>query len=166
MKKLLVGLILLFAVQLSFGQIIKPLPKPNGYKTGWFKPIPKPSSLKLDSPFFTPVIVKPITMTAWRPVASVPLVRYQNGQFSTVTVGGGIAWEYLQFNDTTGRWTSLVSLSPLTVLTGVNVNGSNFSLSYAATAGFFNNLISIGYGYDIVQKAPFFLVSVGVNFNN
>jgi hypothetical protein len=161
MKKILLGLVILFSVQLSFGQLIKPIPKPSS----WLKPIPKPSTLKLDS-VYVPIIKKPVTTTMWRPVGTLPVLRYQNNQFSTVSLGGGIAWEYLQFNDSTGRWSSVVSLSPLTILTGVNINGSTVSLSYAATAGFFNNLLLVGYGYDITQKQPFFLISVGVNFNN
>ena len=105
-------------------------------------------------------------MSAWRPVATLPVLRYQDGQFSTTTIGGGIAWQSLEFNDSTGKWTSTVSLSPLTILTGVNAQGKAFSLSYAATAGFFNNLLLVGGGYDLTAKAPFALVSIGVNFNN
>ena len=163
MKKILLGLVLILTMQTAFAQIIKPIPKPKSYKGGFFKPLDKPDALKLSA---TPVVVKPITMTTWRPVANVPLLRYQDGAFSTVTVGGGVAWEYLQFNDSTGRWNAVVSLSPATILTGVNVNGQAFSISYAATAGFFNNLFSVGYGYDLTQKKTFFLVSVGINFNN
>ncbi len=154
MKKLFLGLTLLFAAELSFGQLIKPIAKPESYKT-------KSTKLTAVAPLTTP-----ITMWSWRPIAVVPLGRYQNGQFSTVTVGGGIALQYLKFDDSTGRWNSIVSISPLTVLTGVNVNGNAFSLSYAATVGILNNLVTVGYGYDLMQRQTFFLLGTTINFNN
>jgi hypothetical protein len=162
MKKLLLVLFTLFTVQLTMGQdFFKPLPKPYGYVKGWYNQIPKlnPDAVKL-SP------VSPIHMSAWRPVATLPVLRYQDGQFSTTTIGGGVAWQYLEFNDSTGKWSSVISISPLTVLTGVNAAGKAFSLSYASTIGFFNNLLLVGGGYDITAGKPFALVSIGVNFNN
>jgi hypothetical protein len=104
-----------------------------------------------------------ITMSGWRPMATIPLFRLQDGNLVPVTVGGGIAWQYLKYNDSTQRWNVLVSLSPATILAGVN-NG--FSFSYAATAGFYNNFIVIGAGWDFTKNEPFYLIGVNINFNN
>jgi len=63
------------------------------------------------------------------------------------------------------------SFSPLTVLiSGDTAEGSTLDISYATTVGFFNNALMLGLGYDFGQvegrRRTFFLLSVGINFNN
>lgn len=153
MKKILVSLsILLLVVGSSYGQTVS---------VPFFHIIPKPevNFANLHLSLTTPNA----GMWAWRPVATGPIVRYEGNSVNATTIGGGIAYQHLVYDSTSGRWNSTISLSPLTLLIGQN---GGFDFSYASTVGFFNGLFVVGGGWDFTNKKPFGLITANINLNN
>jgi len=153
-------------------KFFSPLPLPDGAlrepipDRGPEQPVPVPdlASLKWE----------------WRPTVTLPAFKIVESTredsnidvFVLSSVGGGISYQKLKFDDETQRWKSIFSWSPLTVLLAGNLNDPDTSLdlSLATTLGFVNNLFMIGAGYDfgrVEDRSRFFgLLSVGINFNN
>lgn len=128
---------------------------------------------------------EPTTTWEWRPVITIPALKLtqsvRSGAVADVavltSVGGGLSYEELVRTRTNVGGVEVVkttcpfSISPATFLFAGKTSDSSLDFSYAATAGFFDNKIMIGVGYDlgkIDDKRPsrfFLLLSVGINFN-
>jgi hypothetical protein len=119
------------------------------------------------------------TCAEWRPVVTIPALRVTQSTranavvdaFLLTSVGGGLSWQRLRWNAARRRYDSTFSVSPATVLLAGRIAGDNvLDVSYAATVGFFNNLLMVGTGYDLGtvkgRSRWFGLLSVGINFNN
>ena len=119
------------------------------------------------------------TCTEWRPVVTIPALRLTQSTranavvdaFLLTSVGGGLSWQRLRWDAARKRYASTFSVSPATVLLAGRIAGDNtLDVSYAATAGFFNNLLMFGVGYDLGtvkgRSRCFGLLSIGINFNN
>ncbi|MBD1364429.1 hypothetical protein IDJ77_11475 [Mucilaginibacter sp. ZT4R22] len=154
-------------------------------KTGlgkFFSPIPRPTvqnEFKTGTPDGPSVIPPPETTTAWRPSVVIPALKIVGSDLPNTkvdallltSVGGGLTYEKLTWDEKKNKWHSTFSFSPLTVLINGNLSSSTpINLSYATTIGFFDNLIMFGAGYDLGtvnnRSRLFGLLSIGLNFNN
>ena len=140
---------------------------------GLFKPIPAPSTEGPDPTGKVP------TRSEWRPVVNLPALKLVESSRDDAKVdallltstGGGISWQKLKWDSEEKKWKSTFSISPATILLSGNLSADNpIDISYAATVGFFNNLIMLGGGYDlgsVSDRSRFFgVISIGINFNN
>jgi hypothetical protein len=120
----------------------------------------------------------PQSQNLWKPTVVIPalkLVPATGGNTSLnalllTATGGGISWQHQVWDGS--KWNTTFSFSPATFLVSGNIaSNSNIDFSYAATVGFFNNLIMIGGGYDFGSVASgssrfFGLLSIGINLLN
>ena len=152
----------------------------------FFSPLPPPDrALREPIPDTGPEQPEPVaglasTKWEWRPTVTLPAFKIVESTredskidvFVLSSVGGGISYQKLKFDDETQRWKSIFSWSPITVLLAGNLNDTDspLDLSLATTLGFVNNLFMIGAGYDlgrVEDRSRFFgLLSIGINFNN
>lgn len=159
MKQLSIIIIMSLSISVSGQNLMKK----------FFSPIPK----------LTQKDFAPATKSEWRPIISLPALKIiqstrKDAQIDALlltSTGGGISWQKLKLDNTTNKWNSVFSVSPLTILLSGNLTATNpIDISYATTLGFFNNLLMIGGGYDlgtVTGRSRFFgLLSIGVNLNN
>lgn len=140
---------------------------------GFFKRLEKPTTAQI-------VADNSVTeKSEWRPVVTLPALKLveTNREDAKVdallltSTGGGISWQKLKYDEEDEKWKSTFSVSPITILLSGNLSADTpIDISYAATVGFFNNLIMVGGGYDLGSvsgRSRFFgLISIGINFNN
>jgi len=139
-----------------------------------FSAIPEPREARLAA-----VRPESFTCAEWRPVVTIPALRLTQSTranavvdaFLLTSVGGGLSWQRLRWDPARKRYESTFSVSPATVLLAGRIAGDNtLDVSYAATVGFFNNLLMAGAGYDLgtvkSRSRWFGLLSIGINFNN
>jgi len=143
----------------------------------FFLPIPPPDSATKLS---TDRLASTTPRWEWRPNVTLPAFKLLESSrensnidvFVLTSVGGGISYQKLKYDDKSKKWKSIFSWSPLTFLLAGNINDKNTSLdlSVATTLGFVNNLFMVGFGYDlgsVENRSRFFgLLSIGINFNN
>lgn len=144
-----------------------------GFSQGFFKPIEKPTAAQIAAD--RTVAEK----SSWRPVVTLPALKLvetsrEDAKIDALlltSTGGGISWQKLKYDEEDEKWKSTFSVSPITILLSGNLSSETpIDISYAATVGFFNNLIMVGGGYDLGSvsgRSRFFgLISIGINFNN
>lgn len=138
---------------------------------GFFKPLSKQNAQ-----FLTKAVTE--KQWLWRPVVSIPALKILESERKDALIdallltstGGGISLQRV-FKDKDGRFESDISWSPITFLLSGNLTAdSPLDLSVASTFGIANNAIMIGLGYDlgevIDRNRLFFVLSIGINFNN
>ncbi len=172
--------IFLFTITLFTGFLVFPT---NSHAIiALLKPVPPPDSLAADVARKS-LAAKHHSKKVWRAVAAIPAIKVTEStrenallDASVLTsVGGGISWQKLSWDsskDVAGGWTSTFSFSPATLLLSGDFSegGTDLDLAYAATVGFWDNLIMAGIGVDLGEVSErsrvFGLLSFGINFNN
>jgi hypothetical protein len=125
----------------------------------FFSPLPKPK------------VARQITGTAADPSQNVfrPIVNvasYLIGSTeSALLTGGGISYQHLQFNSSTGKWSSVWSINALAWgKVGVSGESDTKNFLYGIAGGFLNNLVMIGAATDGKKIYP--TAGFGINLNN
>ena len=126
----------------------KPLSKPKG-------PVGKQGVVKATA---TPDI------TAFRPVVNVASYLIGSSENALLS-GGGISYQKLTFNETTGKWSSVWSINAL-AWGKVALNGTpdTKNFLYGLAVGFFNNLVLVGAATDGKKFYP--TAGFGISLNN
>jgi hypothetical protein len=127
----------------------------------FFKRMPKPVAGRSITGVTTPT-----EQYVFRPVLNV--ASYAIGDNSLLN-GGGVAYQFLKYDPTTEKWTSVWSVNMLTWYK-TSFSGDGQAFAAGLSVGFFNNLIMIGGGKsfaNIPGNSGFFgTIGFGINFNN
>ena len=127
----------------------------------FFKPLSKPKAGKqgvVKQAAATPDI------TAFRPVVNVASYLIGSSENALLS-GGGISYQKLTFNETTGKWSSVWSINAL-AWGKVALNGTpdTKNFLYGLAVGFFNNLVLVGAATDGKKFYP--TAGFGISLNN
>jgi hypothetical protein len=129
----------------------------------FFSPLPKKTVIT-KSAVGRQVETKPADMTAFRPVINV--ASYLIGSTENALLsGGGVSYQKLTYNESTGKWTSVWSINAL-AWGKVALNGTpdTKNFLYGLAVGAFNNLILVGAATDGKKIYP--TAGFGINLNN
>ena len=146
------------------------------FSQGFFKPVEKP--------LIAADVASPTIVEKWefRPTVALPALKLVQSTRSNgaqidgllfTSTGGGVSLQKLKFDSNSGdnKWKSTFSWSPIIILLSGNLSADNpVDVSYAMNFGFFNNLLTIGGGYDfgaVGDRSRFFAgLSLGISLNN
>lgn len=103
-------------------------------------------------------------MTAFRPVINVASYLLGSSENALLS-GGGVSYQKLTYNESTGKWSSVWSINAL-AWGKVALNGTpdTKNFLYGLAVGAFNNLILVGAATDGKKIYP--TAGFGINLNN
>ena len=127
----------------------------------FFKPLPKAT---ITRPGVARQTATTPDMTAFRPVINVASYLIGSSENALLS-GGGVSYQRLTFNESTGKWTSVWSINAL-AWGKVALNGTpdTKNFLYGLAVGAFNNLILVGAATDGKKIYP--TAGFGINLNN
>jgi hypothetical protein len=163
MKKSFIVLMLLsFALfvqaQSPFKGFFKPVPplfeQKYSFAQGTYTATPIDSSVFLFRPVFTASALM-LTHSS-EPGKVFDVSSFQN-------FGTGISYQH--FIDNNGTAFCNYAINGLVLFSAIPAQSTSIDLSGAVTVGIFNNIVSLGIGYNFGQKQPFGLIGLSYSFN-
>ena len=129
----------------------------------FFKPLSKPKGTVGKQGVVKQAATTP-DITAFRPVVNVASYLIGSSENALLS-GGGISYQKLTFNETTGKWSSVWSINAL-AWGKVALNGTpdTKNFLYGLAVGFFNNLVLVGAATDGKKFYP--TAGFGISLNN
>lgn len=130
----------------------------------FFSPLPKAKPTINRPGVARQVETKPADMTAFRPIVNVASYLLGSSENALLS-GGGISYQKLTFNESTGKWSSVWSINAL-AWGKVALNGTpdTKNFLYGLAVGVFNNLVLVGAATDGKKIYP--TAGFGINLNN